>query len=278
MSSASWYRNYRSRISLVRFDKLDKLYNLTNVTMDIPVIYEDENIVAVNKPSGLLVHGDGVSHEPTLVDWFLERYPECADVGEAPLTLRGIVVVRPGIVHRLDRETSGVLVVAKNSAAHAWLKAQFQNRLIVKTYHALVYGVVRNDTGTIDAPIGRSSSDSRARSASAPRGTLREARTDYRVLERFPKGEGESSGCTYLEVYPKTGRTHQVRVHAKSIGHPVLCDRLYAPKRVCPSSMGRLALHALSLELTLPNGGGTVRIEADLPEEFTRTLELMRGL
>ena len=129
--------------------------------MNISIIYEDKNIVAINKPSGLVVHSDGKTEEPTVVDWVLKNYPETKDVGE-PLVLNdGKEIKRPGIVHRLDRDTSGILLIAKNQESFLHLKKQFQNRTIQKTYRAIVYGRVKNDEGVIDRPIGRSKKDFR---------------------------------------------------------------------------------------------------------------------
>lgn len=243
----------------------------------IQIIYEDKNLLALNKPSGLPVHGDGRSKEPTLVDWLLEKYPEIRDVGEPQHTPTGEIILRPGIVHRLDRETSGVMVVARNQETFLALKKEFQERRVKKTYRAFVYGVMKNDAGIIDKPIGRSRSDGAKWSAEfGAKGTvsensgkreLREAVTEYKVLARATDHEDTLQDWTYLEAYPRTGRTHQIRVHLKAIGHPVVCDKLYAPKKPCILNFSRLALHAFAIEFTLPNAG-VMRFEAELPEEF----------
>lgn len=231
--------------------------------MEIPIIYEDESILAVNKPAGLLVHSDGKSDEPTLVDWILEKYPALKTVGEPLILSDGAKILRPGIVHRLDKETSGVLVIAKTPEAFAHLKKQFQHREMEKTYRAFVHGRVKNDSGVIEKPIGKSRSDFRKWSAEyGARGELRDALTEYTVLKR-------GSEVTYLEARPKTGRTHQIRVHLKAVGHPVVCDILYAPKKKCILGFTRLALHAHTLTLTTLSGT-RLKLEAPLPEDFLR--------
>lgn len=259
----------------------------------ITILYEDENVLVVNKPAGLVVHADGRTDEITLVDWILQNYPEMKDVGE-PLIVKNElriknqelgqeqekgnsvlastpnpIIYRPGIVHRIDRDTSGVLVIAKNQKTFEFLKSQFQEREVEKVYQALVYGVVKGDDGVIDRPITRSRKDFRLWSAQrGGRGVEREAVTEYKVLKRITatKGGGEN-GFSLLELRPKTGRTHQIRVHLKAINHPVVCDTLYAPKRECAFGFSRLALHALSIEFTLPTGK-KLKVEAPLPDDF----------
>jgi len=238
------------------------------VVMDIPIIYEDESILAVNKPVGIVVHSDGKSDDMTLADWILEKYPDMRDVGEPLVLGDGTKIIRPGIVHRLDKETSGVLVIAKTPEAFAYLKSQFQERNVEKTYRAFVYGRVKNDTGVIDKPIGKSRSDFRKWSAEyGARGELRDAVTEYRVLKRGDE-------ATYLEAYPKTGRTHQLRVHLKAIGHPVVCDALYASGKKCLFGFARHALHANTLTLTL-SSGARLKLEAPLPEDFLLAEDLI---
>ena len=240
--------------------------------MEPKILYEDEYILALDKPSGMMVHSDGRSEEKTLVDWINEHYPDLRDVGEDQTLQNGKIIKRPGIVHRLDRETSGVLIVAKTKESHAFLKEQFQNRKIEKVYNAVVWGNFSLDKmeGVIDKPIGRSASDFRKWSAEyGAKGEMREAVTEYKVL-------GQSSLFAYLEIRPKTGRTHQIRVHLKSISHPVVCDKLYSNK-VCdgsPSCFGfnRLALHALSIRLQLPDQS-FIQIESPLPEIFEKALK-----
>jgi len=237
--------------------------------MDIPIIYEDDQMLAVNKPAGLLVHSSGREGQETIVRWLVERYPGLKDVGEDLKISSGKTIFKSGIVHRLDRETSGVLLVAKTQDTFAFLKKQFQERLIKKAYRIIVYGRVKEKEGVIDLPIGRSASDWRKRIAGTGRtvGTTRPAVTRYMVL-------AATDEYSYLEVYPETGRTHQIRVHLKAIGHPVVCDPLYAPKRECPSVLGRLALHAFAVELRGLKVGA-LKIEASLPDDFGRGLETL---
>ncbi|MCR4334445.1 MAG: RluA family pseudouridine synthase [Patescibacteria group bacterium] len=239
--------------------------------MQIPILYEDNDYVAINKPSGLVVHADGRSDNYTLTDWILEKYPEIKDVGEPIVTTDGKIINRPGIVHRIDRETSGVLIIAKNKKAHQYLKEQFQNREVQKKYNAFVYGELKDEDGIISRPIGRSKNDFRLWSAQrGARGLMREAETYYTVLN---KGDGFS----YIEVLPKTGRTHQIRVHFKAIHYPVVCDRLYAPKRPCGLGFSRLALHASKISFTNIEGKKIV-IEAPLPEDFSNAIANMKSL
>lgn len=236
--------------------------------MNPEILFEDPHILAVNKPSGLVVHSDGKTEEPTLADWALRTYPALLGVGEPLVLIDGRVIDRPGIVHRLDRETSGVILLAKDQETFLWLKHEFQNRKITKIYNAFVYGPIKLEQGVIDRPIGKSRGDFRRWSAQpGARGELREALTEYTVLLGTPK-------YCFVEVRPKTGRTHQIRVHFKAIHHPVLCDTLYAPNNPRALGLQRLALHARALEVALPSGG-SLKVEAPLPEDFKRALELL---
>jgi 23S rRNA pseudouridine1911/1915/1917 synthase len=264
--------------------------------MKIKILYEDSNILVIDKPSGISVHSDGRTKEKTLVDWILKNYPKMEKVGE-PIA----DILRPGIVHRLDRDTSGVLILAKNQKAYEFLKNQFKEREIKKVYHTVVAGFVREDRGVINKPIGRSPNDFRKRLAGrGARGELKEAVTEYKVLKRFEaKAEADNFSSrltlpglpggthttkknhlllpqkfTYLEVRPKTGRTHQIRVHMKFLNHPVVCDSLYNTGKPAPIGFTRLALHAKSIEFNLPTGkagnlkGETIKVESPLPKEF----------
>ncbi|GMU73834.1 MAG: hypothetical protein AMXMBFR44_0330 [Candidatus Campbellbacteria bacterium] len=236
--------------------------------MNIPILFENDDVVFINKPSGVLVHDDGKTKEPTIVDWVVSHYPESATVGEPQILSNGIMIERPGIVHRLDGDTSGVLVIAKNEDAFVHLKSVFQEREATKTYRAFVYGVVKKDKEVINRPIGKSRTDPRLWSAQrGARGAMRDAVTEYKVLAR---GKEHS----YLELHPKTGRTHQIRVHLKAINHPVVCDGLYAPKQYPALGFSRLALHALSLSLMLPSGEQKT-VEAPLPEDFLEAETLL---
>jgi 23S rRNA pseudouridine1911/1915/1917 synthase len=237
--------------------------------MKIEILYKDKDIIAVNKPSGLIVHADGKTVEPTLVDWIAENFPEALEVGESVTLANGTLIKRPGIVHRLDRETSGVILVARTAEGHAHLKVQFQEHTIKKTYRTFVYGKVKNDEGVIDRPIGRSKNDFRKWTAErGTRGELREAVTNYKVIER-------GTETTYLEAYPKTGRTHQIRVHLKAISHPVVCDSLYAESRPSILGFSRLALH--SYKITLLNlKNKEITVEAPLPQDFESALKELK--
>lgn len=234
-------------------------------TSKVAVLYEDEDCAVLNKPAGLVVHADGHTKEKTLTDWVRAHYPECEGVGEQVALATGEVIEKDGIVHRLDRDTSGVLVIARNQEAFKFLKKQFQARTTKKVYQAFVYGEMKREDGIIDRPIGRSTRDFREWTASnETRGTVREAVTAYRVIKKCGRTAG---GLSYLEVLPKTGRTHQIRVHLKSIGHPIVGDKLYAMRRAPALGFTRTALHALALEFSTPHHGH-IRIEAPLPADF----------
>jgi 23S rRNA pseudouridine1911/1915/1917 synthase len=239
---------------------------------DLKIIYEDKDIIAVDKPAGLMTHGDGRSKDKNLADLILEKYPEIKGIGESIKLDSGEEIAKPGIVHRLDKETSGVILVAKNQKTFEFLKNQFKERELQKTYVTVVYGQVKNDHGVIDAPIARSSTDFRRWSASrGKRGKEREAVTEYTVLKRF---EHQGHKFSVLEIKPKTGRTHQIRVHIKFLNHPVVCDKLYAPNLPCPVlGMDRLALHAQSIEFNLPSGKA-IKIEAPLPPDLQAAINI----
>jgi len=238
------------------------------------VLYEDDDVVVINKPPGMLVHEDGHSpHEGTVVAWLLGHAPTARGVGEATISPQGKALERSGVVHRLDRDTSGVMVLAKTAVAHAHLKAQFHDRLAKKEYRALVYGRVHEKWGTIDKPIGRSANDFRLRSAMrGARGTLRDAVTHY---ECIGVGEYEEESFSYLKLKPKTGRTHQLRVHLKAIDRPIVGDLLYAEKKVAQSNnlgLTRLALHAHILDIHLSKGD-QMRFIAPLPADIEQAAE-----
>jgi len=244
----------------------------------IEIIYEDENVLVLNKPAGLVVHSDGKTKEETLSDWVMENYPEMENVGE-PLDTGKEFIKRPGIVHRLDRETSGCIILAKNQDTFSFLKEQFQERKVKKVYNAVVWGNMKTDEGVVDVPIGRSGKDFRQWSATrGARGQLREAITEYKVLARFSAHEGyvsdkEEDGekFVFLEVRPKTGRTHQIRVHMKYLNNPIVGDSLYAEGRPYVLSFKRVALHARSLTIEIPEKGQKT-FEAPFPEDFTDLL------
>jgi 23S rRNA pseudouridine1911/1915/1917 synthase len=236
----------------------------------IKILYEDDMVVAIDKPADLLVHPDGSANEPTLVDWILKNYPEINGVGETQTLKDGSVINRPGIVHRLDRETSGVMLIAKTLDSYINLKKQFQDREIKKAYLALCYGEFKDPkaSGVIDKKIGRSPSDFRRWSAQpGARGNLREAITEYFLLE-------QSAGYSLLFCQPLTGRTHQIRVHLKAIHHPIVCDKLYAPKNKCPELLTRHGLHARAITWTNQKGQ-LYQIKSELPNDFGNTLQAL---
>ncbi len=212
--------------------------------MDLPILYEDADVVAIAKPAGLLTHADGRSNASTAEDWFKKKYPT------------GV-----GYTHRLDRDTSGVLVFAKNMPAYEFLRRAFHDREVKKTYIAFVYGIPKEKEGIIDFDIGRSRKDFRLRSAQPKaKGRLRESLTRYEVI-------GETKGYALLKVHPETGRTHQIRVHLKAIHHPIVGDSLYAPNHPIALGISRLGLHAYMLDLPLPSGERTSVI-APIPNDL----------
>jgi 23S rRNA pseudouridine1911/1915/1917 synthase len=222
---------------------------------DLPleILYEDEAVIAVNKPAGMVVHAGAGVREGTLVNALLHRFQRLSKAGGPE---------RPGIVHRLDRFTSGVILVARDDASHQRLSRQFASRQVEKTYLAMVHGAVRQDTGRIEKPIAR---DPVRRTRMTTRTTTgRSAVTEYRVLKRF-------DGFTFLEVTLGTGRTHQIRVHLASLGHPVAGDTLYgAPARHAAGAprLDRWFLHAWRIRFRSPATGEMVAVTAPLPEEL----------
>jgi 23S rRNA pseudouridine1911/1915/1917 synthase len=240
--------------------------------MDLPIIYEDENVVVINKPAGLIMHSDGRTEEPSVAEWMLEKYPESANVGEPWTSPQGEVIARPGIVHRLDRGTSGVVILAKTQAAYEFLKQQFQSRTAEKAYRALVYGHPSAEQDVIEAEIVRvrSTPPRWGIARAGEEKTHRTAVTSWRLLARSTDpASGEK--IAYLEARPKTGRTHQIRVHLKHLGHPVICDPLYAKGRPCILGLSRPALHAYSLSIELPVGERRT-FETPLPPDFEAAL------
>ncbi len=236
--------------------------------IDPAVLYEHKEMLVLNKRSGLIVHSDGRTKEPTLTDWIIEKYPEIKKVGEPWRATDGSIIWRPGIVHRLDRETSGAIIIAKTPEAYEFFKKQFQERKVKKTYRAFVYGIVKDEKGLIDKPIGRSRNDFRKWSAEyGARGDRREATTGFKVLEK-------GKLATYVEAYPETGRTHQIRVHMKAIGHPIVHDTLYAPKGQNILGFERMALHSFSIDVVTPSQK-VLHIEAPLPEDFKKAEKML---
>ena len=229
------------------------------VPQDIPldVVYEDADVIVVNKPSGMVVHPAPGHPDGTLVNALLYH---CAG------TLSGIGgALRPGIVHRIDRDTSGLIIAAKNDAAHQYLSAQLADHTLARTYECIVVGALREDRGTVNAPIARHPTD-RKRMAVVAGG--REAVTHWEVIARYP-------GYTHVRCRLETGRTHQIRVHMAYIGHPILGDTVYGAKKEVPGLTGQ-CLHAVGLRFLHPRTHEVVELFCPLPEEFTRMLQKIR--
>ncbi len=234
-------------------------------------LFENEEVVVINKPAGMLVHDDGSDEKDTVVSWVRQTYPEVENVGEQVRVRTGELVSKPGVVHRLDRDTTGVLLIAKTQESFENLKKQFQEHTIDKKYHAFVYGILKDDDGVIDRPIGKNKNDFRQYSAQrGARGVLREAQTEFKVLKRDTK-----NGVTLVELSPVTGRTHQIRVHMKAVHHPVVADGLYAPKGEKILGFARQALHAWSISFKLLSEE-SVSVEAPYPKDFEEALLLLK--
>ncbi len=226
---------------------------LALLAQDIPlaVVYEDGDLLVVDKPPGLAVHPSPGHSEGTLVNAVLARCPDLQGIGGS---------LRPGIVHRLDKDTSGLMVVAKNEVAHSHLSRQIKERSITKGYQALTLGYVRPEEGIIEAPVGR---DPRNRKRMAIVASGRAARTRYRVMERL-------SGFSLVEVWPETGRTHQIRVHFASISHPLAGDVIYGGRT---PGLERQFLHAHRLGFRLPGTGEYVEFASPLPPDLKTFLD-----
>jgi len=233
--------------------------------MNLRKIYEDESALVFDKPANLMVHEDGRSSEQTLADIVLAEYPEVETIGDEG---------RGGIVHRLDKDTTGVIIVAKTVPAFKFFKRQFREHTTRKVYRALVEGKIKDDNGMISAPLARAKSDFRKRTAVDPfspdsRGVERDALTRYKVITRSKASNGKD--YTYVEVYPVTGRTHQIRAHFRSIRHPIIGDELYG-SLAGSKEAERSILHAFSLTIQLPEKGEKTFI-SDIPEDMKKTLE-----
>lgn len=233
----------------------------------LDIVYEDQDIIVVNKPAGMVVHPAYGHCTGTLVNALLAYCPELAEVGDAR---------RPGIVHRLDKDTSGLIIVAKKDAARQHLQRQFKRREVKKVYVALLEGWLEPKRGIIEAPMGR---DKKQRKRMAVVKGGREARTEYRVVEYFGGEVGKvSRAYTLVEAEPETGRTHQVRVHFASIGHPLAGDTVYGFRKQHLSGLHRQFLHARTLGFRLPGSDEYIELMAALPDDLRGVLEELRRL
>lgn len=225
-----------------------------NIPLDI--VYEDEDLAVINKPKGMVVHPAPGNERGTMVNALLYHCRDLSSIGG---------VVRPGIVHRIDKDTSGLIMIAKNDNAHISLAEQLKVHSITRVYNALVFDNIREDEGTVDAPLGRNPNN-RFKMAVVPGG--KRAVTHYRVLERF-------GAYTFVEARLETGRTHQIRVHMAYKKHPLVGDQVYGPDRKVPGAESQM-LHAKVLGFVHPSTGKYMEFVSELPEEFTRLLEKLR--
>jgi 23S rRNA pseudouridine1911/1915/1917 synthase len=233
------------------------------VPEDIPldILYEDNDVLIVNKPKDMVVHPAAGHYTGTIVNAVMHH---CRD------NLSGINgVMRPGIVHRIDKDTTGSVIICKNDNAHIKIADQLKEHSINRVYHAICYGVIEQDEGDVDAPIGRSQTDRKKMAVVKSGG--KEAFTHYKVLKRFPEDK-----MTYIECRLKTGRTHQIRVHMAHIGHPLLGDEVYAPSRKSKFKLNGQCLHAKTLGFIHPTTGEYVEVDAPLPEYFSHLLEILK--
>jgi 23S rRNA pseudouridine1911/1915/1917 synthase len=237
-------------------------YEVEPEAIPLAILYEDADLIVIDKPAGMVVHPAPGNWHGTLVNAILHHCPNLAGVGGAQ---------RPGIVHRLDKDTSGVIVVAKNDTAHRALQAQFRNRQVQKTYWVLVYGQLASAQGEINAAIGRDRID-RKRMAVAPLSQGRAAVTRYTVLNVFPLRSSREK-LSLLACQPLTGRTHQIRVHLAHIHHPIVGDELYGVARRPPLACPRQFLHAHELRFQLPSTGEPIHCVAPLPADLQRVLD-----
>jgi 23S rRNA pseudouridine1911/1915/1917 synthase len=246
---------------LLDSDPLDPVASpLDPEAIPLEILHEDQDLVVVDKRAGMVVHPAAGHASGTLVNALLYHCGDLAGVGG---------VLRPGIVHRLDRGTSGVIVAAKHDDAHRHLAEQFRDHSIERIYRTLVRGVPGADRGEVDRPIGRHPRDRKRMSVASTSG--REARTQWRVLERFP-----ATGRAWLEVRPATGRTHQIRVHLASVGIPIVGDPVYGRRHARETPLDRPALHAAVLGFTHPSSGARLRFEAPLAADIERVLTKSR--
>lgn len=233
--------------------------NIEAENIPLEIVYEDDDVLVVNKPKGMVVHPAVGNYSGTLVNAIMYH------CGDSLSSING--VIRPGIVHRIDKDTSGLLMIAKNDTAHNSLAAQLAEHSITRAYQAIVYNNFSDDEGTVDAPIGRDPKN-RLRQAVTQQNSKR-AVTHYKVLERLGK-------FTHIEARLETGRTHQIRVHMSYIKHPLLGDFVYGPEKNPYGVQGQM-LHAKILGFVHPTTGEYMEFESELPDEFRKTLEKMRN-
>ena len=259
VNSKSVSSSYKVRLDdkiEIREDDLDFSIDIVKENIPIDIVYEDDYLLIINKESGMVTHPAPGNYSGTLVNALLYRFDLKGDS------------IRPGIVHRLDKNTSGAIIVAKNDKAHIKLSEQLKNHEIEKTYIALVRGIVKENNATINMPIGRSKND-RKKMAVDAKG--KNAITHFKVIERFFE-----NNCTLLEIKIETGRTHQIRVHLSYIGHPVVGDEVYSNGKNEFGVKGQM-LHARFLEFKHPITGQEIKLEAPLPEYFERLLQILRS-
>jgi len=229
--------------------------------MEFNIIYQDPNILVIDKPAGLVVFSEGQVKKNTLIDYLLEKFPDLENVGQAP---------RYGIIHRLDKDTSGILLIAKNNKALTFFQNQFKEGRVFKKYLALVVGNLKNTGGTIETLIGRSPKDRRKQKIYLPEepesDKKRKAVIEYKILENF-------KNFSLIEVVPKTGRKHQIRAHLAYLGYPIAGDKLYGFKRqILPKDLSRQFLHATCLKIELPNGE-IKEFHSDMPQDLKNILK-----
>lgn len=260
VNGAAAAKNYRlggdETVTLVRAEPEETAVQAQDIPLD--VVYEDGDVIVVNKPAGLVVHPAPGHPDGTLVNALLHH---CGD------SLSGVGgEKRPGIVHRIDRDTSGLIIAAKNDAAHLALSAQLSDHTLARTYECLVVGNLREDSGTVDAPIGRHPTDRKKMAVNTRNG--RRAVTHWEVIARY-------RGVTHVRCRLETGRTHQIRVHMAYIGHPILGDTVYGAKKEVAGLTGQ-CLHAVGLRFLHPRTHEVMELSCPLPEEFTRMLQKIR--
>lgn len=240
-------------------ETINEQIDITAENLPLEIVYEDEYLAVINKPQGMVVHPAAGNKSGTLVNALLHHFKNLSSVNTE---------VRPGIVHRLDKDTSGLLVIAKNNEVHESLAKQIKEKTAKRVYRAIVSGVIKEDSGTINKNLERSKSD-RKKIAVTTEGRGKSAITEYKVLERF-------SHFTYIEFNLKTGRTHQIRVHSKYIGHPVLGDKTYGYDYKNIKLVGQL-LHAYKLSFTHPVTGQYLEFKSNLPDYFLKTIKKLEN-